>query len=216
MSPTRASARRKRRVVVTAGPTREHVDPVRYLSNESSGRMGFEIAAAAAARGFAVTLVAGPVALPTPAGAQRIDVVSAREMLAATRRAFQGAEALFMAAAVADWRPRRRLAGKWRAKDSGAESARLELARNPDILATLARNKGRRLVVGFALETGAGERRAAAKLRRKNADYIVLNDASALNARRTSVTILGSDGTTRRLAGRSKAAVARVLVDLLS
>lgn len=215
MSPTRASARRKRRVVVTAGPTREHVDPVRYLSNESSGRMGFEIAAAAAARGLAVTLVAGPVALPTPAGAQRIDVVSAREMLAATRRAFQGAEALFMAAAVADWRPRRRLAGKWRAKDSGAESARLELVRNPDILATLARNKGRRLVVGFALETGAGERRAAAKLRRKNADYIVLNDASALNARRTSVTILGSDGTTRRLAGRSKAAVARVLVDLL-
>lgn len=98
-------ARRRRRVVlVTAGPTREHVDPVRYLSNESSGRMGFELAAAAARLGDRVTLVTGPVALSTPPGVERIDVVSAREMLAAARAAFRRAEALFMCAAVADWR----------------------------------------------------------------------------------------------------------------
>jgi phosphopantothenoylcysteine decarboxylase/phosphopantothenate--cysteine ligase len=201
-------------VVVTAGPTREYIDPVRYLSNESSGRMGFEIARAAAARGFRVTLITGPADLFTPPGVERIDVTTAREMLAATRRAFRGADILFMAAAVADWRPARRLAGKWRAKDGGRNRARIDLVRNPDVLATVARTKRGRLVVGFALETGNGERRALAKLRHKRLDYIVLNDDSALNARRTTVSILGSDGSVRRLENRPKAAVARVLVGL--
>ncbi|MCB9914690.1 MAG: phosphopantothenoylcysteine decarboxylase [Planctomycetes bacterium] len=205
---------RRRRVVVTAGPTREHVDPVRFLSNESSGRMGFAIAAAAAARGDHVTLVAGPVALPTPAGVRRVDVVSAREMLTAVRDAFQEADALFMCAAVCDWRPRRRLAGKWRKKDDGAETARLELVRNPDIVATVARKKGERLVVAFALETGDGLRRAQAKMRRKGTDYIVLNDASALSAARASVTLLGRDGSVLRLRGRAKEEIAEVLVGL--
>ena len=215
--PARARARARpgpRHLVVTAGPTREYVDPVRYLSNESSGRMGFEIARAAAARGFRVTLVTGPVHLETPAGVRRVDVVSARDMLAAARRAFLEADGLFMAAAVADWRPARRLAGKWRAKDGGRERARIELVRNPDVLATLARTKGDRLVVGFALETGDGERRALAKLRRKSLDYIVLNDDSALNASRTTVSILGKDGSVLQLEDRPKAAVARVLVGL--
>lgn len=202
-------------VVVTAGPTREHVDPVRYLSNESSGRMGFELARAARARGHRVILVAGPTALATPRGVERVDVTSARDMLAACRRALPGADALFMAAAVCDWRPRRRLAGKWRRKDSGAESARLELVRNPDILATLARRSGSRRIVGFALETGDGLRRARAKLRKKGADYIVLNDESALNAERTTVTVLGRDGSRLRLPDRTKAAVARALVRLV-
>lgn len=213
---------RRLHVLVTAGPTREHLDPVRFLSNESSGRMGFAVADAAARRGHRVTLVAGPVALPTPAGVTRIDVISARDMLAAARRAFREADALVMAAAVADFRPRRRLAGKWRKKDDGSATARLELVQNPDILATLGRDKGRgpgrpaRVVVGFALETGGeGERRALAKLERKNADWIVLNDARALNASRASVTLLGRDGTRRRLSRREKSAIAEVLVDLL-
>ena len=210
----RRAAAPRRRVVVTAGPTREHVDPVRYLTNESSGKMGFEIAAAAARRGDEVVLVAGPVELATPPGVQRVDVVSAREMLAATREAFAGADALFMSAAVADWRPRRRLAGKWRKKDQGGELATLELARNPDILATLARRKGPRLVVAFALETGSGLARARAKLRRKNADYVVLNDPTALRADRTTVTILSEGGIVQRLEGRTKRAVAEVLVRL--
>jgi len=207
-------ARKKRRVVVTAGPTHEHVDPVRFLGNESSGKMGFEIARAAARLGDEVVLVAGPVHRPTPDGVRRIDVVSAREMLAATRAAFREADVLIMAAAVDDWRPRRRLAGKWRAKDGGRETATLELTRNPDILATLARRKGRRLVIGFALETGSGVARARAKLERKNADYIVLNDERALRADRSSVLVLGRDGTTLRLANRTKREIARRIVRL--
>jgi phosphopantothenoylcysteine decarboxylase/phosphopantothenate--cysteine ligase len=146
--------------------------------------MGFEIAAEAARRGHRVTLIAGPVALETPPDVSRVDVISARDMLAALRKAFRSADALYMSAAVADWRPKRRLSGKWRKKDSGGDSARIDLVKNPDILASVARAKGARLGVGFALETGNGERRAKAKLRRKNLDYVVLNDASALNASR--------------------------------
>lgn len=204
------------RVVVTAGPTREYVDPVRYISNVSSGKMGFEIAAEAARRGCEVTLVAGPVRLETPAGVERVDVESAREMLTAVRRAFRGADALVMAAAVADWRPARRLAGKWRKKDDGTDTAVLELVKNPDVLATVARNKGRRVVVAFALETGDGERRARRKMARKNADFVVLNDASALNAERSSVTILGRDGSRRALSRKPKREIAGALIALVA
>lgn len=187
---------------------------MRYLTNESSGKMGFEIAAAAARRGDKVLLISGPVELETPVGVRRVDVVTARDMLAATRAAFRGADALFMCAAVADWRPRRKLAGKWRKKDAGDEFASLELARNPDILATVARRKGRRLVVAFALETGSGLSRARAKLKRKNADYVVLNDQTALRADRATVTILSEGGVVRRLDNHSKRAVAETLVRL--
>ena len=215
-SRTRSGKGPRRHVVVTAGPTREYVDPVRYMSNDSSGQMGFAIARAAASAGHRVTLVAGPVSLDTPAGVDRVDVVSARDMLAAVREAFADADALYMAAAVADWRPARKLAGKWRLKDTGTESAQLELVRNPDVLATVARRKGDRLVVGFALETGSGVRRAKVKLKKKNADFVVLNDTSALNATRTTVTILGRDGKSRTVRNQSKDAVARVLVGLLA
>ncbi len=201
-------------MLVTAGPTREHLDPVRYLSNESSGRMGFEIAAAAARRGDEVVLVTGPVSLPTPPGVRRVDVTSAREMLRAARAAFDRCDVLFMTAAVSDWRPRRKRAGKWRKGADGQEVALVELVQNPDILAQLARRKGSRLVVGFALETGAGEARARAKLVRKRVDYIVLNDASALGAERTTVTILGRDGLVLRLSDRKKREVAERLLRL--
>ena len=207
-------SRGPRRVVVTSGPTREPIDPVRYLSNESSGKMGFAIAAAAARKGEEVLLVTGPVALATPKGVRRVDVVTAREMLRATREAFTGADALFMCAAVSDWRPRRKRAAKWRKEDVCEEVATIELVRNPDILATLAGRKGGRLVVGFALETGDGLTRARAKLERKKADYMVLNDASVLGSERTSVTVLGRDGSIRRLPERTKRQVARVLVGL--
>ena len=206
--------RRKRRVVVTAGPTREHIDPVRYLSNESSGKMGFAIARAARRAGCDVTLITGPVNLGKPEGVRLVEVVSARDMLAAVRRAFASADALFMSAAVSDWRPKRKLVGKWRKKDDGNDAACLELVRNPDILATVARKKGDRLVVGFALETGEGLRRAKAKMRRKGTDYVVLNDPSALSASKASVTILGADGSELKLSGCSKDQIAEVLVDL--
>jgi len=208
---------KRRRVLVSAGPTREHVDPVRFLSNESSGRMGFAIAAAAAKAGHAVTLVAGPVALPTPKGVRRIDVVSAREMERALRASFARCDALYMAAAVADWRPARRLAGKWRAKDGGASRARIDLVRNPDLLAGLTRGRRhpRRTVVAFALETADGERRARAKMQKKGADWIVLNDPSALGGETTRVRLLGAEGIEFALPEQSKAAVARRLVELL-
>ena len=214
MSASRGSLPGARHVVITAGPTREHVDPVRFLSNESSGRMGFAIARAAAARGDRVTLIAGPVNLDTPPGVERVDVVSARDMLAAVQEAFREADVLIMSAAVGDWRPARKLAGKWRKKDDGSDSASLELVKNPDILATVARDKGDRLVIGFALETGDGLRRARAKLKRKGADYVVLNDASALNSERATVTVIGRDGSERRIDARSKDEIAAVLVEL--
>jgi len=207
--------RARLRVLVTAGPTREHLDPVRYLSNESSGRMGFELAAAARRAGHAVTLVAGPVDLPTPAGVKRIDVVSARDLFVATRRAFRQADALLMCAAVADWRPRRKRTSKWRKEGERKEVAKIELVRNPDILATLAARKGKRLVVGFALETGAGEARARQKLVRKRADHIVLNDAGVLGSARTTITVLGRDGSRLHLEEVTKRAAAEAIVALL-
>ena len=104
-------------IIITAGPTREYIDPVRYLSNESSGTMGFAIARAAVARGFRVTLIAGPVHQPTPEGVTRVDVVSALDMLAAMQEHFPSADAIFMAAAVGDFRPRERFEGKWKKKE---------------------------------------------------------------------------------------------------
>ena len=201
-------------LVVTAGPTREHIDPVRYLSNESSGRMGFAIARAAARRGHRVTLIAGPVEQRTPKGVERIDVLSARDMLAAMKEHFQKADALVMAAAVADYRPRRKLRSKWKAKEQGG-SPSIELVENPDLLRTVARRKGGRFVVAFALETEDGLRRAAAKLVAKNADLIVLNGPSALGSDRTTVTFLDREGNQLELQDRSKDEVARALVRLM-
>ena len=206
----------QKKVLVTAGPTRERIDPVRYLSNDSSGKMGFAIAEASVAAGHEVVLIAGPVELETPKGVKRINVESAREMLAEVREAFPECDTLFMAAAVCDFRPARRLRGKWRKKDVGQERASLELISNPDILASVARRKGDRLVVGFALETADGLRRAREKLERKRMDFVVLNGPLALNAAKTSVTILGRDGSRRDLKGRTKRAVAKVLVGLRS
>jgi phosphopantothenoylcysteine decarboxylase/phosphopantothenate--cysteine ligase len=216
--PRRSKSRRPALcVLVSAGPTREHVDPVRFLSNESSGLMGFAIAAEAARAGHQVTLVAGPVDLPTPPGVRRIDVVSARDMGRALQAEWRRCDALYMAAAVADWRPARRLAGKWRAKDGAAGTARIDLVRNPDLLAGLTRGRRSplRTVVAFALETGDGERRARAKMGRKGADWIVLNGPAALGASHSSVRILGADGIEFALSRQTKRAIAERLVELV-
>ncbi len=202
-------------VIVTAGPTREYIDPVRYLSNESSGTMGFAIARAAVARGFRVTLIAGPVHQATPEGVERVDVVSALDMLAAMQAHFPSADAIFMAAAVGDFRPKELLSGKWKKKEEGGSGATLELVENPDLLATIAASKGHRKVIAFALETSDGESRAAAKLVRKNADYIVLNGAAALNAASSTVTLIDADGTVWKAEDQSKDQTATALVDLL-
>ncbi len=202
-------------VIVTAGPTREYIDPVRYLSNESSGTMGFAIARAAVARGHRVTLIAGPVHQDTPPGVTRVDVVSALDMLAAMQEHFHSADAIFMAAAVGDFRPKERFEGKWKKKEEGGDGTVLELIENPDLLATIAADKGDRKVIAFALETADGEARAAKKPVRKSADYIVLNAASAPNAASSTVTLINADGAVWTLEDCPKEETAAALVDLL-
>ena len=167
---------RGKHILITAGPTHEPIDPVRYIANRSSGKQGFAIAAAAAAAGARVTLVAGPVTLPTPAGVERIDVETAREMAAAVTATLP-VDVAIMVAAVADWRTRDFAAEKM--KKRGSAPPALILAENPDILASLATGRKRpKLVVGFAAETQDVVANAKDKLRRKAADWIVANDVS--------------------------------------
>jgi phosphopantothenoylcysteine decarboxylase/phosphopantothenate--cysteine ligase len=165
-----------RHLIVTAGPTHEPIDPVRYIANRSSGRQGFAIAAALARLGARVTLISGPVALPTPAGVDRIDVETAREMAAAVDQALP-ADAAVLVAAVADWRVEP--SGSKIKKRTDGAPPQLALAENPDILASLSRDPRRpRLVVGFAAETDDVIANATAKRARKGADWIVANDVS--------------------------------------
>lgn len=164
------------RLLVNAGPTHEAIDPVRYIANRSTGKMGFAIAAAALARGAEVTLVTGPVALPTPAGALRVDVTSAAEMRDACARAFEGADAAVLSAAVADYTPVRPADHKL--KKSREHLDAIELTETADILAELCAVKGERVVAGFAAETDGLLAHAREKLRRKGADLIVANDVS--------------------------------------
>ena len=176
-----------RHVLVTAGPTWEAIDPVRYIGNRSSGKQGFAIAAAAAALGARVTLVAGPVALKTPPGVSRVDVESAEEMAAAVRGAMP-ADVAVMVAAVADWRPRDYVGQK--IKKRGSAPPALLLSENPDILANLATSAHRpELVIGFAAETDNVIEYASAKRKRKAADWIIANDVSATNGQ----SVMGGD-----------------------
>ncbi|MFN8543206.1 MAG: bifunctional phosphopantothenoylcysteine decarboxylase/phosphopantothenate--cysteine ligase CoaBC [Candidatus Binatia bacterium] len=167
------------RILVSAGPTQEAIDPVRYLSNHSSGKMGYAIARVARRRGADVVLVRGPTSEAPPAGVRCVAVASAREMEQALVAEFSRATALVMAAAVADYRVREPLARKLK---KAARRLVLELERTPDILAGLAARKGRRLVVGFAAETHAVVEEARRKLREKRLDLIVANDVTAPGA----------------------------------
>ncbi|MBB3034775.1 bifunctional phosphopantothenoylcysteine decarboxylase/phosphopantothenate synthase [Alteriqipengyuania lutimaris] len=165
-----------RHVLVTAGPTHEPIDPVRYIANRSSGKQGFAIAAAAAAAGARVTLVAGPVSLPTPPGVTRIDVQTARDMADAVRQSLP-ADVAVMTAAVADWRAADTRGQKMKKRSSAPPALRLE--ENPDILATLGTSEQRpSLLIGFAAETEDVVENALAKRERKRADWIVANDVS--------------------------------------
>ncbi len=159
-------------VLVTAGPTREALDPVRYISNRSSGRMGFALAAEAERRGASVTLVAGPVALPTPKGCERIDVETASQMCDAVLDQLGVATIVVMAAAVADYRPVRRAGRKLKKRDGPPH---ISLVETPDILRTVGERKGDRIVVGFAAETNDLEANARRKLRAKGCDLVMAN-----------------------------------------
>ncbi|WP_144096909.1 bifunctional phosphopantothenoylcysteine decarboxylase/phosphopantothenate--cysteine ligase CoaBC [Croceicoccus sediminis] len=203
-------------VLVTAGPTHEPIDPVRYIANRSSGKQGFAIAAAAAAAGARVTLVAGPVNLETPQGVDRVDVESAREMLAAAEAALP-ADVAVMVAAVADWRAADRAQQKIK-KDGSGEVPPLALTENPDILATLGKSPQRPgLLIGFAAETENVVAHAAAKRERKGADWIVANDVSGdvMGGDANTVHIVTKDGTTS-LETMPKARVAAALIDRIA
>ena len=201
------------RFLVTAGPTREPIDPVRFLSNRSSGRMGYAIAAALRARGHAVTLVSGPVALAAPAGVDCVPVETAREMLAACERAWPACDGLFAVAAVADFRPAETSARKL--KRAAGEGRSLELVPNPDVLATLASTKGARLAVGFALESEAGEEEARRKLAAKRLDWVCLNGPAAQGAESSALLVLGRDGSRTALGPARKEELAEALCGLV-
>ncbi len=210
--------------LVTAGPTREPLDPVRFLSNHSSGKQGYAIAAALAAQGARVTLVSGPVALAPPRGVEFVKIETARQMLKACEDALP-ADVFVSVAAVADWRPARAATRKLKIKGgAGASAPAMELAENPDILRTLSNKRKHRprLVIGFAAETNDVEEHAQAKLLRKGCDWIVANDVSGdvMGGAENEVALvtregierwprMGKDEVARRLAVR----VAEVLPD---
>jgi phosphopantothenoylcysteine decarboxylase / phosphopantothenate---cysteine ligase len=202
------------RVLITAGPTREPIDPVRFISNESSGKQGFAMAQAARDAGADVTLIAGPVSLPTPVGIRRIDVTTAEQMHAIVQQHVADVDIFIGVAAVADYHVRERSDSKLKRKGNN-EPVVLELAENPDIIAAVASRKRAPFTVGFAAETDNGLEHARSKLLRKGLDLIVLNDVSnpaiGFDSNDNAVTVIGRE-LEETLPQASKSAVARTLV----
>ncbi|GAA5438400.1 bifunctional phosphopantothenoylcysteine decarboxylase/phosphopantothenate--cysteine ligase CoaBC [Deinococcus aquaticus] len=214
LSPARVRDLEGVPVVVSAGPTREYLDPVRFISNPSSGKMGFAVAEEARDRGAAVTLVTGPVNLPDPAGMRVVRIESALELRDAVVEAARAAGIVVMTAAVADYRAATQ-SGEKQAKVAG--DVTVHLTPNPDILAQLGQEKGNRVLVGFAMETHAGVERAALKAQRKNADFILLNyptrEGTAFGGDDNQVTLVRPDGSHEDWPRVSKREVARRLLD---
>ena len=208
-----------KRVLITAGPTYENIDPVRFIGNYSSGKMGFAIAGEFARRGAEVTLISGPVSLLTPEGvARRVDVTSAKEMYEAATENYPHVDIVVLAAAVADYAPA--AVSGVKLKREGASEMELRLVRNPDIAATLGERKENQILVGFALETDHELENARHKMAKKNLDWIVLNslkDPEAGFMKDTNkVTIVGSNGDVREYPAKSKLRVAADIVDVVA
>lgn len=204
------------RILITAGPTREPLDPVRFLSNRSSGKMGYSLARVAARRGHTVTLISGPVALRSPPKVSFVPVMTAEEMLAAVQRRLSRCDALIMSAAVADWRPRRVSPQKIK-KATGSLVLRLEPTR--DILKVVRSKKGRRVFIGFAAETQRMLAGARNKLAAKGLDLIVANDVSRTDAGfevdTNQVTLLEASGRVQVLPLMTKMKVAARILEWL-
>jgi len=198
------------RFLITAGPTREFLDPIRYISNRSSGKMGYAIAEAALAVSSNVTLVSGPTSLTAPPGVEFVSVITAQEMAQAVWSRFGSADIFLMAAAACAFRPKTAAGNKIK---KGSFSGVLELEPTPDILAELGRRKKSQVLVGFAAETDDLERRARAKLIDKSLDFIVANAASAFDAETNRVAILTADGKIERLRELPKIEVAKVIIE---
>ncbi len=206
-----------KRVVITAGPTREAIDPVRFISNHSSGKMGYALAEAAAKAGAAVTLISGPVALATPKGVQRVGVESAQEMLDASLIAASAADIFIGAAAVADYRPV--MVADQKIKKGAEEVMEILLTKNPDIIATIATLEPRPFMVGFAAETENVIAYARSKLERKGLDLVIANDVSqsdiGFNSDQNEVVVVGAGGEIA-MPRASKAALAENLIALIA
>lgn len=181
------------RILITAGPTREYVDDVRFLSNASSGRMGYSIAEAAVKAGHEVILVTGPVDLPVPDGVRVTQIETTDELRQSCLELFPGCDGIIATAAVCDYRPRERVQGKI---TKTGDPIVLELVETSDVLAELGQQKAGRWVVGFALESQDPRNNAMRKLRMKHCDCIVLNDTSAISSLENSVEILSPDAET--------------------
>lgn len=205
-------APRLKKILITAGPTREMLDPVRFLSNLSTGEMGYTLAKVAVSKGYQVSLVSGPTDLPPPKGVKFHAVVSAMQMKKVCAELFPRHDCLIMAAAVCDFMP----AAADRNKIPSLKGLTLQLKRTPDILASLAEQKGRRVVIGFCLETRDLIRRAIEKIAKKKLDGIVANfygsGHNPFGKRRVKVHLIDAAGKVRKLAARSKAQVARTLL----
>ncbi|MBM7855737.1 phosphopantothenoylcysteine decarboxylase/phosphopantothenate--cysteine ligase [Desulfohalotomaculum tongense] len=201
-------------ILVSAGPTREPLDPVRYLTNRSSGKMGYNLARAAAERGGNVVLVSGPVNLPPPAGVELIKVETAEQMRRAMLDNFSAADIVLKAAAVADYRPKHAAGEKIKKND---DAVALQLVKNPDILAELGQLKKHQILVGFAAETGNIQEYARKKLEQKNLDMIVANNVSeegaGFDVDTNIVTIIYRNGDMKKLPRMSKYAVAQSILD---
>jgi phosphopantothenoylcysteine decarboxylase/phosphopantothenate--cysteine ligase len=206
-----------KRVVVTAGPTVERIDPVRFISNFSSGKMGYAIAAEAAARGAEVVLVSGPTSLAVPPGVRRVSIESAEQLLGQLKSELGPKDILIMAAAVADFRP----AKVSSSKISHPTPMQLELKANPDILAEIGGGKNRpRFMVGFALEVGSNKQNALKKLKEKHLDLIVMNDPTTpgieFGGDYNIATIFSADATETKLERMTKSQLAAVILDLVT
>ena len=206
-----------KRVLVTAGPTHEPIDPVRYVGNWSSGKMGFAVANAATLRGADVTLISGPVALQSPRNTRRVDIQTASEMHDAMLKEFPSADVVIMAAAVADFAPTDTATEKIKRELQQGDTFTLQLKKNPDILRALGEQKSHQILVGFALETSNGTANAQNKLRDKHLDMIVLNnpleEGAGLGADTNVVTMFMADGAAEQLPRMSKFDVANKILD---
>jgi len=198
--------------LITAGPTREFIDDIRYISNLSSGRMGYALAAAAKDAGHHVMLISGPTTIEPPAGVDCATVTSAAQMREVVLTALPQAEIIVMCAAVADYRPARKATGKMK---KGPETIQLEMIRNPDILAELGSRKENKTLVGFALEAENSLENARAKMAAKNTDMIVLNLASAIAAQDSEVQVLTPDGAAARIGPAAKSTIAVELIKMI-
>ncbi|MBI5761786.1 MAG: phosphopantothenoylcysteine decarboxylase [Planctomycetales bacterium] len=201
------------RILITAGPTREYVDDVRYLSNASSGRMGYAIAEAAVAAGHEVVLVSGPVSLPRPARCEFRSVQSSQEMLDACLEEFPNCDGAIAVAAVCDYRPKERVTGKM---SKTGQPLVVEFVETPDVLAELGRRKAHRWCVGFALEAQNARESALRKLRNKSCNAIVLNRTDAIGADVNNVEVINESGETAATWSGPKAEIARRLVDWIA